>query len=135
METYARLVNDVLEIAPKNGYGYSNFYKSVELMTKYGYKPYKPVEKPNDGLRYSLKYEDKGDYITQVWILVPYTKEDIQSLRAKEYEAMTDGLCSEFTRKSILGTLSPERRLEIQEELDMISKDIAERYPYPPEEN
>nr|DAT12586.1 MAG TPA: hypothetical protein [Caudoviricetes sp.] len=133
---YVKLEDGMLQYAPINGYGYSNFNQSVELMEKYGYKPFYPTEKPEGGYgTYNYHYEDKGDRIEQVWTFTPYTKEDVRQFRSEDYKNMTDNLCSEYTRKSILGTLTEERKLEIEEQLDMISKYINERYPYPEETN
>lgn len=132
---YAKLHGEILEPTPKNGYGYSNFNESIELLERYGYRPYYEEDKPNKGEgNYSWHFEEREDGIYKIWTFSSFTKNEIMEKRAQAYKDQTDELCSEYTRKSLLGTLTPEKKEEIEEALRKVSEDIAEKYPYPTEE-
>lgn len=60
--------------------------------------------------------------------------EEIRQQRAEAYLQQTDVLTAEYTRKSVLGLLTEERKREIERELQTITQQIKVLYPYQIEE-
>lgn len=80
-----KLVNGALSYAPKKIIidGKTIFNPEEELLKEQGYKEVETTEVPDDapgGKIYVSSYEDKGDYIEQVWTLIdepPKAKEEL----------------------------------------------------------
>ena len=62
---------------------------------------------------------------------MPLTRAEIEAKREQLYRSQTDKLSAEYTRKSILGTLSPEEKAELEEQIRIISAQIVADNPYP----
>ena len=81
----AKLINGALSYAPKKIIidGKTIFNPGEELLKEQGYKEIRKSDIPDDapdGKIYVSSYEDKGDYIEQVWTLIdepPKAKEEL----------------------------------------------------------
>lgn len=81
----AKLINGALSYAPRKIIidGKTIFNPGEELLKKLGYKEIRESDIPDDapdGKIYVSSYEDKGDYIEQVWTLIdepPKAKEEL----------------------------------------------------------
>lgn len=81
----AKLINGALSYAPKKIIvdGKTIFNPEEELLKEQGYKEIRESDIPDDapdGKIYVSSYEDKGDYIEQVWTLIdepPKAKEEL----------------------------------------------------------
>lgn len=100
-----------------------------------GFLPLEETPQPRDGKRYTLSYEQQGDKIVEVWTEEPLTRAEIEAKREQLYRSQTDKLSAEYTRKSILGVLTPEEKAELEEQIRIISAQIVADNPYPETED
>lgn len=71
-----------------------------------------------------------GEYILNEDVPAP-TKEEQQAKRKAAYEAEVDELHSQKLRHEVLGDWTEEDEAEYKATVIRLSKEIAERYPYP----
>lgn len=66
---YVRLINGKIEYCPSELIEESNLIIGYtdEFLRERGYKPLVYSECKEDEQKYSCRYEDKGDYILQIW--------------------------------------------------------------------
>ena len=84
MTDYVKLEDGMLQYAPINGYGYSNFNQSVELMEKYGYKPFYPTESPKEvTVLITIIMRIKGTESNRFGLLLPIPKKMLDSFVVK----------------------------------------------------
>lgn len=122
---------EALEHAPRDIPGISNWGLDEANVLAAGFLPLEETPQPRDGKRYVLSYEQRGDKIAEVWTEVPLTRAEIEAKREQLYRSQTDKLSAEYTRKSILGTLSAEEKAELEEQIRIISAQIVADNPYP----
>ena len=82
---YAKLVDNILEFAPKNKGSIINYDLDVELMTADGYKEFVPVEIPQTNRRYHTTYNETENTITET-IVYDETQEEADAREAEERE-------------------------------------------------
>lgn len=122
---------EALEYAPRDIPGISNWGLDEANVLAAGFLPLEETPQPRDGKRYVLSYEQRGDKIAEVWTEEPLTRAEIEAKREQLYRSQTDKLSAEYTRKSILGTLSAEEKAELEEQIRIISAQIVADNPYP----
>lgn len=62
---------------------------------------------------------------------IPATHEEVEQAREKAYESLTDKLCLEKIRKTVLGTWTEEKESEFVKKVTELSDKIVELHPYP----
>ena len=126
---------DVLEYAPRDIPGISNWGLDEANVLAAGFLPLEATPQHRDCKRYTLSYDQQGNKIVEVWTEEPLTRAEIEAKREQLYRRQTDKLSAEYTRKSILGTLSPEEKAELEEQIRIISAQIVADNPYPETED
>lgn len=120
MLKYAKIINEEIKSVIVGVGDDTNFYKSQGMTLM-------DVEESEvDGSWYVKGYAPKKPAPTQ---------EDIDNLRRISYEEKTDGLISEYIRKQILGTLTPELKKELEDKIIKLSGEIKGQYPDVEEES
>ena len=85
MTRYAKLVNNILEFAPKNKGSIINYDLDIEQMTADGYKEFVPVEIPVTNRRFHIDYLE-GETIISESIVYDETQEEADAREAEQRE-------------------------------------------------
>ena len=85
MTQYAKLVDNILEFAPKNKGSIINYDLDVEQMTADGYKEFVPAEIPQTNRRFHIGYDETEDTITET-IIYDETQEEADEREATQRE-------------------------------------------------
>jgi hypothetical protein len=131
MTKYVKLINNVLEYAPKNKGSILNYNLNVELMLADGYKPFVEVERPVTNRFYHIEYVET-DVITET-IVYDETQEEAEE-RIAQAERERIAMLSLTKREVFLALykdkgLTPEDiRNQIQDVSALIEFDYATEY-------
>lgn len=132
MQKYVKIIADGagLDYAPQNKGAVSNWINDTAAVLADGYLPLAETPEPQDGKRYARRYEEQNGQIVAVWTEQPLTRGEVEQKRRELYRELTDELAAEYTRKSILGTLTDEKKAELETQIRNISAQIVADNPY-----
>lgn len=116
---YAKIINEETKLCEVGTGTNVEFYKSIGMVDM-------AVEQAYDGAWYVEGYAPEKP--------AP-TKEEQEQARAGAYASEVDPLHARKARKTILGEWTEEEEAEYIEKVKALSAEIAERYPYPVEQN
>lgn len=131
MIQYAKIINETIEFAPQDKDGVSNWINDVEAVLAEGYLPYEPTDYPIDGKRYNTTYEEQDDKIVTVYVELPFTKEEVEQIRATLYRNEVDPLMSQYNRKKTFNLFGEGEEEALLAEIEAKVEEIKARYPYP----
>ena len=83
---YAKLVNNILEFAPKNKGSILNYDLDIEQMVADGYKPFIQAEIPVTNRRFHIEYTEGVNDITET-VVYDETREEADAREAEQREA------------------------------------------------
>lgn len=123
--------SEALEYALRDIPGISNWGLDKDNLSAAGFLPLEETLQPNDGKLYARSYVQQDGKVVEIWTEVLPSRAEIEAKREQLYRSQTDKLSVEYTRKSILGTLSAEERAGLEEQIRVISAQIVADNPYP----
>jgi len=80
---YAKLIDGVIEFAPKNKGSILNYNTNEDLMLDDGYKPFIPMDRPETNRMYHIEYEENFDGVREV-IVYDETQEEADERIAQQ---------------------------------------------------
>ena len=131
MTQYAKIINNTLELAPRDKDGVSNWINDEEAVLAERYLPYEPIDFPADGKRYNTTYEEQDGKIVTVYTENPYTKEEVEQIRAGLYRREVDPLMSQYNRKKTFNLFEGNEEEALLAEIEAKVAEIKEANPYP----
>lgn len=144
MTNYAKInENGLLEYAPKNKNGISNWINDTEMVLAEGFLPVQEKDISEDQV--VVGYQVLDGYITQIIENIPEpepepephepTREEVASIRAELYNKNVDPLMSEYNRKKLFNLFEEGEEVELLAEIEKRVAEIKENNPYPVEES
>lgn len=131
MTQYVKIINNILEFAPRDKDGVSNWINDEEAVLAEGYLPYSPTEYPTDGKRYQTSYVEKKGIITTVYTEIPYTYEEVDAMRVQYRQQKIDDKTIARMRKQANKTWTEEDEKAYLALDAEVTAYIEENYPYP----
>ena len=137
MKKYAKLISEtIIELAPqtKNGIVNYNSENNEAMLFRDNYRILELTEHETSNIgSYISVYEMKNDKIIQKWVFIPFTKQEMESLRADLYLKEIDPITAQIQRLRDEDPSSPKIEELLLKRANRV-QEIKTQYP-DPEEN